>query len=130
MSNFNDTVKQDTPRLVVAYKCDDGKVEQFQWGVVGAIPLMSLIGCIHHVQTKLASGEWVMECPQPALVIAWDDENRDFEVFVSPDIPAYSIVGMLEGIKNALIETQRARQATAQQVEILGPDGRPVRRRG
>lgn len=126
MSTFTDTVKQDTPRLAVMYRLADGN-DQFQWGIVGAIPLMSLIGAIVQMQGIVARGEWICGCDQPALVLAWDEQTKDFDVFLDADIPALPMIGMLETIKFTLIGTQTARQVASQKVQILGPDGAPVR---
>lgn len=124
MSKFEDNVKQDTPRLVVLFK-RDGKNETFNWGIVGAIPMLSLAGAVIHVQSELFSsaGE---ECPEPALVITWDDAQRVFDWYVHPSVPVEPLVGMLELIKNGII-SQIAKQPVLQQ-SILGPDGRPIPR--
>ena len=124
MHTFADTVKQDTPRLVIMFQCQDGQ-ERFQWGMVGKIPLLSLIGCIARVQGDLVFRA-AQECPQPALVIAWDEDKHGFSWYVHPDVPIDSMIGMLETIKAALIGTNAARQAASQQM-ILGPDGQPMR---
>lgn len=128
MSRFFDTMKQDTPRLVVMYRNDNGK-DMFQWGIVGQMPLMPLIGSIIRVQVSLSIAPQVEEsddeyCPQPALVIARSEENQVW--FVNPTIPVDALLGMLETIKITLTETQLARKAAAQQL-ILGPDGQPIR---
>lgn len=144
MHRFSDTVKQDTPRLVVLFKRgvsgDKRGVsgEQFQWGMVGTIPLLSLIGAINEVQGKLTSCErwepyeWLnKDCPQEALVITWNRDRDDFvgsspfDWFLHRDTPIYSMIGMMETIKATLTDTNRARQAAAQHM-ILGPDGKPV----
>ena len=129
MSRFNDVVRADTPRLVVMYRRDERGQEQFQWGMVGSMPLMTLIGYIVRVQGEMCLAEPSdgRECPQPALVVAWDAPSGGFEWFVSPDMPTDATVGMLETGKVTLLGTHLARQAANQQV-ILGPDGNPVRR--
>ena len=125
MSNFTETVKHDTPRLVIMYREVDGK-EQYQWGVVGAIPIMNLIGAIVRFQAELPSHEWPYEeCPESALVITWNKESGKFDWFVHPDIPVDSLVGMLETVRMTIVNTHIARQAAAQQVRLLGPDGQP-----
>ena len=126
MSTFTDTVQQDTPRLVVEYK-REGKKDLFTWGVVGAIPLVKLVGCIVRVQAKIVGDSWIDECEPLALVIAWDDRAENFDVFCHPGIPEDSLVGMLEVVKATLLATHAARQAGAQQM-ILGPNGRPMSR--
>ena len=127
MSTFTDTVQQDTPRLVVEYR-REGEKDMFTWGVVGAIPLVILIGRIARVQSMVISDSWIAECEPSALVIAWDDRAKDFEMFCHPGIPEDGLVGMLEVVKTTLLGTHMARQVAAQQM-ILGPDGCPITRR-
>ncbi len=132
MSKFTDTVNQDTPRLVVMFNLDNGK-EQFQWGMVGGIPMLTLVGCITRVQAGLV--DWTdslysqvpEECDQQALVITWDSLTKKCDWFVHPDTPVDSMIGMLETIKMTILATMQARQAAAQQVGIVGPDGKPMR---
>ncbi len=127
-SGFTETVKEDTPRLVVMFK-REGEQERFQWGMVGGMPLLSLIGCVARVQAELPMlepGDTRYECPDSALVIAWD--GKRFDWYVHKDIPVDSLVGMLETIKAALVGSNAARQQAAQQVGLVGPDGRPIRR--
>jgi hypothetical protein len=69
------------------------------------------------------------ECPEIALVIAWDEAKREFNWFMHRDIPAHSLNGMLEIIKFTMVNTHMARQQAAQQVQILGPDAQPMRKR-
>ncbi len=126
MTKFSD-LKQDTPRVVVMFKGEDDK-ELFQWGMIGKMPILTLIGCIVRVQEELSASFLQPEaCPESSLVIAWDDEKREFSWFVHPSIPIDSLVGMLETIKMTILATLAAQQASNQQM-ILGPDGRPVRR--
>ncbi len=123
MSKFAETVKQDTPRLVVLFTNVSGR-ETYQWGVVGEIPILSLIGAIIRVQTEMFInvGE---ECPEPALVITHIDHTFDW--YIHSSIPVESMVGMLETVKQAVLAAQIARQASQNQV-ILGPDGNPIPR--
>lgn len=125
MSKFNDIVKQDTPRLVVMFRRLGPNQEQFQWGMVGQMPLLTLIGYITRVQAELAfkSPE---ECSELALVIVWDAEQLRFSYFIHPDIPVDSMVGMLETIKGAMVDSRLAQQAKDQQVGLYGPDGKPI----
>jgi hypothetical protein len=125
MSKFTETVKQDTPRLVVMFR-RDGDNEMFQWGMVGEMPILTLVGYIIRVQAELFFRA-AEECPEPALVIAWDVAARKFDWFVHQDIPVDSLVGMLETVKTVILSTHMARQAANQQM-ILGPDGLPARR--
>ena len=125
MSSFIETVQADTPRLVVMFR-RDGDKEQFQWGMVGSMPILTLVGYIVRVQAELAFRSPDV-CNQEALVIAWDSELRKFSWFVHPNIPIDSLVGMLDTIKSTILGSHMARQAAAQQL-ILGPDGRPMKR--
>lgn len=122
---FTNTVKEDTPRLVVMFK-REGDKEQFQWGMVGTIPLLSLIGAIIHVQNNM-DYEGNDECPEPALVIAWHNPTCTFDWFMHPATPIDSMRGMLETIKAAIVGSRAGQQTVAQQV-LLGPDGQPMRR--
>jgi hypothetical protein len=132
MSKFEDVVRQDTPRLVVLFKEENGK-EMYQWGIVGAVPLMRLIGYIGRVQVTLLTSRLDDEsldlhpsryCEPSACVVVWRGEMRAFDWFVHPDIPPDSLAGMLETVKAALVGSQLARQVQNQQV-VLGPDGQP-----
>lgn len=121
---FTESVKNDTPRLVVMYQREDGH-ERFQWGIVGNIPILSLLGAIICTQQELYSVEWAEKCPGQALVIAYCESTKSFQWFIGDDIPRDSLVGMLETIKATITTTHLARKAAAQQVPLLGPDGRP-----
>lgn len=124
MSLFTDTVKQDTPRLVVMYSTNENGNDQYQWGVVGNPPLLSLLGHIGYMQSQLMSNVWLSECPQSALCLAWDADEREFNDFVHPSIPRDSLCGMLEVIKSLLTAGRIGQHMASQQV-LLGPDGRP-----
>ena len=85
MSNFAETVQQGTPRLVVTYR-RDGDRDLFQWGMVGQLPLITLIGAATRVQGELPllePGDERRHCPQPALCLAWDEKERRFEAFAA-----------------------------------------------
>jgi hypothetical protein len=138
--NFSD-IKQDTPRLVVMFHRPAPDQERFQWGIVGKLPILSLIGYLTRVQNELPllePGDERHACPQSALVITWgpDPGAKDvveyqkygFNYFVHHDIPVDSLVGMMETIKAAMVGSQLAQQARDQQVGIVGPDGHPMRR--
>ena len=126
MSKFFDTVKEDTPRLVVMYQRGPDGSELFQWGIVGNIPILTLIGAVVRVQTELAADAYHAECDQPALVIVWDAKEYEVHCFLHQDIPTEPLVGMLETIKAALVGSRLAQHLAAQR--ILGPDGSAVRR--
>lgn len=128
-TKFIDVVKQDTPRLVVTFGHEGGH-ERFQWGIIGAMPILSLIGCVVRVQAELPllePSDDRYDCPESALVIVWDGAR--FHWFVHRDIPADSLVGMLETIKLSIIGSNLAQQQAAQGVGLVGPDGRPLMRR-
>lgn len=125
MSKFTDTVTQETPRLVVKFKCEDGK-EMFDWGVVGHIPLMSLIGAIVDVQTEITLEKWMEKCPEQALVIVWNELSHTFSYFVSDGIPVPPLVGMLEVIKTIIVATM-LQQMETQRPKILAANGMPFR---
>ena len=125
MSNFAEVMANNPPRLVVQFRRHDGG-DQFQWGIVGHMPVLSLIGNITKIQRDLCVGEWIPGCDQPVLVIAYDPTDGNFWQFVSSDISAESLVGMLEVIKAMLVNSRMAQHAGANQVtnqrSILGPD--------
>lgn len=128
MTAFTD-LKQDTPRLVVMFKVDGGR-EMFQWGIHGNIPIMSLVGCLVRVQNDLPllePGDVRHDCPEQALVLAWDEETRRISWFVHRDVPVDAMLGMLETIKGMIITANAAQKIASNQI-LLGPDGRPARR--
>lgn len=133
MERFDAVLESNPPRLVVQARKDADGNEQYQWGVVGNIPVISLIGQIAYTQNDLLRNCWVLTCPQPALVIVWDAATREFETFISPDLDTIPLVGMLELVKGALVSSRLAQAMAAQRVQmatqtrILGPDGNPVR---
>lgn len=123
-------IEQNTPRLVVMFQ-RSSDAELYQWGMVGEMPILSLVGCITRVQAELPLLEPYdirqRSCPESALAIVWDAKSREFSWFIHPDIPTDSIIGMLETIKATIIDTSKARQIANQQI-VLGPDGLPARR--
>ena len=126
MRKFTDAVNQDTPRLVVEFQYDDSNQEQIKWGVVGNMPVLTLVGFVERVQAELAFRK-PEECDYMALVIAWDADEKIFRYFVNPQIPVDPLVGMLETIKVVLVDSQRAKVAQ-QQSRLFGPDGSMYRR--
>lgn len=118
-------IEENTPRLVVLFNGEGGG-ERFQWGIVGAMPLLTLIGSIVRVQAELAFRA-ADPCSEPALIIVWREKTKKVDWYVNPSIPVDPLVGMLECVKATLVATHIARSAAAQQI-ILGPDGRPMRR--
>lgn len=125
-TKFSNTVKEDTSRLVVMFRREEDN-EQFQWGVVGHIPMLSLVGYITRVQSQLVY-DGNEACPEQALVISYHPPTRTFDWFLHPDTPIDSMCGMLETIKTAIVMSRPGQQAVSQQVQLLGPDGLPIRR--
>ena len=128
-TKFTNSVEQDTPRMVVAFQCNGDK-EMYRWGIVGTMPVLSLIGYIGRVQAELdrTCGQYPparRECPEPALVVTWDDAQKQFDWFVHPSVPLDSLLGMLEIVKTALVATHMA-HAQAGHAALVGPDGRPL----
>ena len=125
MNQFTD-IQQNTPRLVVEFTRPEPDKEQFKWGIVGSIPVLTLIGYIVRVQAELGFMK-PKDCDQMALVIVWNVENHKFDYFVNEMIPVDSLVGMLEIIKLHLIGTQMGQQQD-QRTKLFGPDGSILRR--
>ena len=127
---FAEAMSGDPSRLVVQFQRGSDGSEQYQWGAVGVIPVLSLIGQVARVQAELPllePGDERHTCPQPALVIL--SGVNGFEWFVHPEIPVDSLCGMLEMIKAMLVNSRLAQQ-TQQRVDkpaILGVDGKPMR---
>ena len=123
---FAETVRADTPRLVVQFRRGPGGDEQFEWGVVGNIPVLTLIGGVADAQRELMDyGHLPDAGGAPALVIAWDGDTKLFDYFVHPDVPRKPLVGMLEIVKAALVMSRMGQRASSQ--VVLGPNGRPMR---
>lgn len=129
-TRFDMLVKEDTPRLVIMFK-REGDKEMFQWGIVGEIPMLSLIGGLTMAQIELTTVDTASitshDCPESAFVLAWNAGLKTTEWFIGINIPVDSMIGMIETIKATLNATNMAHQMASQQF-ILGPDGRPARR--
>jgi len=129
--NFKETMATDPPRMVVLFRYGGDGAEQYQWGVVKFIPVLSLIGAIIRVQNELVNGEWLPQSTEgePALVITWDEATKEFSHFLHAEIPTDSLVGMLETIKSMLVDSRIAQHTAAQRIQprILGPNGQPIR---
>lgn len=126
MSKFEENVNQHTPRLVVTFKSVRGN-ETFQWGIVGNIPMLTIIGAIARVQQELFTVLSSNMCPEPALVITWDEKERTTDWYIHSNVPLEPLAGMLELIKAGLVASHMARGAAmASKGAILGPDGRPM----
>lgn len=123
-------IEQNTPRLVVTFQ-RDGDNEMFGWGTIGNMPVFSLVGAMVRVASELPMlepGDARHHCPEPALVLAWDEERRTVSWFVGKDVPTDPLVGMLEGIKLSIVMSHQAQQqARSARGLILGPNGAPIR---
>lgn len=127
---FQELMAVNAPRLVVLHRRGGDGTDHFQWGVVGNIPILTLIGYLIKVQNELVADDVYMpECDQAALVIVWDEEHNELAHYKHASIPNEPLAGMLEVIKTALTMSRVAQHSAAQKVQppILGPDGRPVR---
>lgn len=128
MSNFSELMQTNPARLVVQFGMDANGDESFQWGVVGDIPVLGLIGRITEAQHDLCSQTWMSDPDEhSALVITYDPADRTFECFCNDDIPTTPMVGMLEVIKGLLTTSRMAQHAGANQARILGPNGKSMR---
>lgn len=131
-------VEKNLPRLVIKFRYSTSGDEQFEWGVVGNIPILTLIGHINSVQKELIEHVHMDECEEDVFVLIWDKEDKRMWCFSNPDIPREPLIGMLEVIKSLLVGSRMAQAAGAQQQSItprvigpsnklLGPDGGPLR---
>lgn len=127
--NFSEAIRANPPRLVVTFRWGGDGSEQFEWGIVGEMPPLTLIGRVSAVIGKLHRKEWIPECPEQALVITWHAPSREMLHFVHGDIPYEALAGMLEIVKFHLIAARLEGQAMARRgparPPVLGPDGRP-----
>jgi hypothetical protein len=128
---LEELVKANAPRLVVMFKRQEDGSEQFQWGMSGKMPLLTLVGCVINAQYSLIhsqdSSREIQECGENAFVIAFDPDSTQVIYFCHKDIPTTPLVGMLETIKTALINSRVGQHMVNQQTPILGPDGKPMR---
>lgn len=124
-SKFTSTIKEDTPRLEVRYKLIDGQ-DNYEWGIVGSIPMLSLLGGIIRTQVELHSSEGQPNssnrCVESKFTLVWSEEGKFFRWFVNPDIPTDSLIGMLETIKLAVGMSLAARRVAAQS-QLVVPQG-------
>lgn len=141
MNDFHEAMQANPPRLVVQFGRQPDGSESFMWGIVGAIPLMSLVGAVVKIQHDLCSGDTYipeMEGNPPALVIEWGDQEREFRFWKHIEIPTDPLVGMLDTIRFQLCNSRMGQHAAAQRValpqpqtkqppHILGPDGHPMK---
>lgn len=125
-SHFAKVMESNPPRLVVLFRMTDNG-EEFQWGIVGDVPIMTLIGGIVDGQSKVMYGHRSMiQCDESAFVMTIEDGVLSY--FIHQDIPKIPLLGMLETVKSAIIGGMVAQKAAAQRTQIVGPDGNPVKR--
>lgn len=121
MSKYSEVVKEDTPRLIVKFRIHEDGKDDYEWGVIGQIPLLQLVGAVLDVQAEMCeSVGWQLEvkgktCPDQQLVIVYDKSL--FSWFVHRDYPKYGMLGMLDIIRATLVDTIRATQAQQQQAQ-------------
>lgn len=128
MTPFARKLHSNPSRMVVLFRQGEDGGEEFQWGVVGNIPLLTLIGSIVEVQPKLIYGHTsIHSCNESAFVIIV--ENKEISYWKYPSIPTLPLLGMLETIKLTLVGSRLGQQAAAQKTQILGPDGIPAANR-
>lgn len=131
MSAFAEVMRDNPPRMVVQYSLTHSGEENFSWGVVGQIPMLSLIGAIVRAKGLIAAGTWMPDCggaPEPSLVIVWHQDDREFAFYLDSAIPIDPLLGMLSNIESMLLSSIHAQQVAAGMAGLLGPDGQPMRR--
>ena len=130
MSNFAELLQTNPPRLVIKFRYAGDGSEQFEWGIEGKMPLLSIIGKLLEVQHCLWADphDDEYDCPEQAVVIMWDASTSTFRWFIHKDTPVDAMNGMLETVKMALMQARAVQHAAAQRMQspILGPDGRPM----
>lgn len=129
MKTLEELVKDNAPRLVVLFRRQEDGSEQFQWGMAGKVPLLTLIGSVINAQTSLATmdRQAFEDCDQQAFLIVFDPDSTDVIYFCHADMPVLPLVGMLETIKSALVNSRMGQHVASQQTQLLGPDGNPMR---
>ena len=90
--------------------------------------LISTIGAFQTAAVVVAESDRnvIHECPEQAVVFAWDAKTKTFDWYMHPSTPVQALCGMLEMVKSMLVSSAVAQRMAAQNV-ILGPDGRPMR---
>ena len=120
------------PHLIVKFRSVNGE-EQFEWGVTAGIPMMGLLGAVIRTQVFLNLEYQSTYDNRPyipgALILEWNDKEREFGFVCDPDIPIDPLIGMLEVIKSVILAniTKSAEANKNMQRLIIGIDGRPFR---
>jgi len=135
-NEFNELIATNPPRLVVEFERGSGGEEQFRWGVVGNLPVLTLVGYLVHVRVVLATNradDGTLDlhpsryCEPSALVVVLDARSKSMRFFINGCIPPDSMVGMLEVVSALLVDSRLAQQSM-QQTRIVDAGGNPIRR--
>ena len=121
---FGTLMSTNPPRLVVLYRQGEDGTQQFQWGMVGTVPVLTLIGSLVEAQARIRHDS-VYKCEESAFVVAWEGDRPSY--WCHQDVPKTALLGMLETIKHSVVGGRLEQQAAAQRMQILGPDGSPMR---
>lgn len=122
--DFAELMQTNPPRMVVLFnRAPDGQ-EQFQWGMVGSIPILAMIGKIDEVKFHLHAGSFIPECEQCALIIAVEP-GGEIVTYLNGDIPRLSLAGILDVARTVIINQFLA---NANKSPVLGPNGMPLKR--
>jgi hypothetical protein len=134
--DFKEAMVSDPARLVVLHRTTEEGEDQFQWGITGNVPVLSMIGAVVGAQARLVVPDLdvdapkMSDCPEQALVIAFGNRCKYPSYFCSRSIPTDALVGMLETIKAALVGSRVAQHNTVKSIvtsPLLGPDGQPIK---
>lgn len=119
---LKDVCQQDTPRLVIEYNNNN-----LTWGIVGTVPFLPLVGYLARIQSDLFF-KTPKTCDPIALVVVFD--GKDFDYFLNPSIPVNPLVGILEMIKLALLQSIHAANEMQRNhgINLYGTDGQPLKR--
>lgn len=132
MSSFTETMTANPARMVVTFGLDANGGEQYQWGIVGKLPVIGLIGAVSRIINSLVCNEWIpeVESDTKCFMVVYNIKEREWSYYLHPDVVANpgnreSLIGMLEMIKILLIMNGPASQRH-QNKPILGVDGKPM----
>ena len=133
---FKEIMATNPPRLVVQFRYNDKGEQEYQWGIVGTIPVMSLIGAVGRAQHRILDADMGHEEEIDledsngihSFVLVWREHVSLYRIYMHRDIPTNSLVGMLETIKCVLVGSRLAQHAASEQLPILGPNGQQLKR--
>lgn len=130
-----EVMAENPPRLVITYKLK-GEQQQFDWGMVGQLPMLSIIGKLVEVSSDILIGremqqryyDSVQYPGQPmSLVIAQGHLNSSaFVWFMHRDIPHTELIGMIETIRMGLIMQIQVQAQKERTSPLLDPNGMPI----